>query len=51
MSSTGFEPEVSSLGRRLYIQVWYSILHAEITIKDLYKISKYNIIELLSKSI
>jgi len=35
MSSTCFEPEGSSLGRRLYIQVWYSILHAEITIKGL----------------
>ena len=27
MSSARFEPEGSSSGRRLYIQVWYSTLH------------------------
>jgi hypothetical protein len=27
MSYTCFEPKGSSLGRRLYIQVWYSVLY------------------------
>jgi len=51
MSSTCFEPEGSSLGRRLYVHLWYSVLHVAITIKGFYKISKYRIFELLSISI
>jgi len=27
MSSTCFEPEGSSSGKRLYVQVWYNFLH------------------------
>ena len=27
MSSTCFEPEGSSLGRRFYMQLWYSMFH------------------------
>ena len=46
MSSTCFEPEGSSSGRLLYMQVRYSVsLHAEITIKGFYKISKYKVFE------
>jgi hypothetical protein len=45
-SSAYFEPKGSSSGRQLYIQVWYSVLQAEITIKGFYKISKYTIFEL-----
>jgi len=30
MSSTCFEPDGSSLGRRLYVQVWCSVLHSSV---------------------
>jgi len=43
LSSTCFEPEGSSLGRQLYIQVWYSVyqyehilMHVNHTIPNLY---------------
>jgi hypothetical protein len=51
MSSTFFEPEYSSSGRRFYVQLWYGmvwyVLHIEITIKGFYMISKYKIFELV----
>jgi hypothetical protein len=37
MSSTCFEPEGSSAGRQLYIQVWYSVFYmVELQKKALY---------------
>jgi len=48
MSSICFEPEGSSAGRRLYVQVRYiAYLHAEIIITVFRKKSKYKIFELL----
>ena len=48
MPSTCFKTEGISSGRRLYVQVWYGIacLRAEITVKDLYKLSNYRVFEL-----
>ena len=49
MSSICFEPDGSSSGRRLYVRYGTVRLHAEIRIKDFYKISKCKVFELLMR--